>query len=276
MAAVADDALKDGVPKYADALRAFHEGFRAELEALVAALPLAAGMRVLDMACGDGFYTELLRACVGPTGLVVGLDNSLPYLCEAEDGPTLRKPYICGALECMPFERESFDFVWCAQSLYSLPDPVRALELLRPMLRRGGLIGVLENDSMHEVLMPWPVSLELAVRAAERQAMCMESAKPNKYYVGRELSSVLARAGFEPVGLRTQVIDRATPLGAAEEFFVQNYIVRLLDRVGDRLDDHHRQMLQSLGDEQSPQYLLGRRHVTISWMNILAIARRND
>jgi hypothetical protein len=41
-------------------LSAFHEAFAVELEAMLANLPLAPTARVLDLACGDGFYTRRL------------------------------------------------------------------------------------------------------------------------------------------------------------------------------------------------------------------------
>ncbi|HEX4130230.1 MAG TPA: class I SAM-dependent methyltransferase [Pirellulales bacterium] len=261
----------DRAPAYADALKAFHEGFRAELTAIVDSLPLRDGMRVLDMACGDGFYASLLAPRVAPQGMVIGLDSSLPYLRHSREGSG---SYVCGTLERFPLEAESFDFVWCAQSLYSLSEPVAALRRLRGALRPGGTIGVLENDSIHEVLLPWPSELELAVRQAERRALCNQSRRPEKFYVGRELSAVLAEAGFEPMSLRSQVIDRTTPLAPAEHYFMRNYLARLSQRVGPSLDDEHLTELRQLTDPQSPEYLLDRKHVTISWMNILALARR--
>ncbi|HEX3871764.1 MAG TPA: methyltransferase domain-containing protein [Pirellulales bacterium] len=259
------------LPAYADQLQAFHTGFRRELEEIIQSLPLASGMRVLDVACGDGFYTELLARRVGPGGFVLGLDSSLSYLQRAE---THRGAYLCASLDAMPLEPSSFDFVWCAQNLYSVPDPVRALSSLHRTLRPGGMLGVLENDTIHEVLFPWPGRLELAVRAAEYRSLCAETSRPSKFYVGRDLSRVLARAGFEPLALRSQVIDRATPLGSAEAFFVRGYLQRLVERVQPYLDETALAEFMNLAEEDSPNYLLDREHVTISWMNVLAIARR--
>ncbi len=53
-------------------LRAFHQGFAAELQAMVATLPIEAGHRILEVACGDGTYTPWLAQRTGPSGLVVG------------------------------------------------------------------------------------------------------------------------------------------------------------------------------------------------------------
>ena len=261
------------LPGYADQLKAFHDAFRDELTAIVDGLPIAPGMRVLDMACGDGFYTRLLAERLGAQGLVVGLDSSPTYLRFAPEG---RWDYVCGLLERMPFARESFDFIWCAQSLYSLPEPTAALRRLHEMLKPGGMIGVLENDTIHEILLPWDSPLELAVRRAEHAWLTEHHRRPEKFYVGRELSAVLAGAGFEPLSLRSQVIDRQTPLAPAEEYFVASYLQRLAERVQPYLDADVWSELVMLVDERSPRYLLAREHVTFSWMNVLALARRNE
>jgi len=46
-------------------------------------LGLYAGAKVLDVGCGTGLNFPLLRAAVGPTGAVVGVDASAPMLARA-------------------------------------------------------------------------------------------------------------------------------------------------------------------------------------------------
>jgi ubiquinone/menaquinone biosynthesis C-methylase UbiE len=258
------------LPAYASQLDAFHQGFRRELSAMIDSLPLRPGMRVLDVACGSGFYTRLLADRVGPGGMAVGIDSSHEYLQRTPNG---RQVYLCGGLEALPLRPATFDVLLCAQNLYSLPEPVQALERMKSAIRPGGAIAVLEGDTIHEIILPWPARLELAVRSAEHRALCDETKRPARFYVGRELLAVLAEAGFEPSSLRSQVIDRATPLGDAETFFVHAYLQRLGQRVQPYLDATTYDELRTLIDEQSPEYLLRRPHVTISWMNLIAIAR---
>ena len=66
-------------------------------------------------------------------------------------------------LRHLPIPDDSFDLVWCAQSLYSLPDPVDALRRMARAARPGGIVAVFENDEFHHVLLPWPVEVELAL-----------------------------------------------------------------------------------------------------------------
>ena len=49
---------KRSLPAYDQQLSGFHRAFERELEAIVSQLPLGPTARVLDLACGDGFYTR--------------------------------------------------------------------------------------------------------------------------------------------------------------------------------------------------------------------------
>src|SRR5205823_512322 len=85
----------------------------------------------------------------------------------------------------LPFEDQTFDVVWCAQSLYCLPDVDRCLAEMLRVLRMGGTLAVLEDDTLHQILLPWPVDLELMVRAAELRAFEAEDVAPARFYIGR-------------------------------------------------------------------------------------------
>ena len=54
-------------------------------ERTVAALQLQQGQRVLDVGCGTGLSLALLRACVGDTGSVFGLDQSPEMIALARE-----------------------------------------------------------------------------------------------------------------------------------------------------------------------------------------------
>ena len=156
----------------------------------------------------------------------------------------------------MPFPDDTFDFVWCAQSLYSLPEPVVVLGYLARVLRPGGIVAVLENDTMHQVFLPWPVSLELPLRTAELRALSEKTRNPSKYYVGRRLPAVFAEAGLEPLKMATRAIDRQAPFGKAEQALLQSYLEEVGNRVAPYLDASLLQKLRQLSDPESPQHML--------------------
>ncbi len=63
---------------------------------IVERLPLSAGGRVLDMACGDGQYARFLDDRVGPRGIVVGADVAQEYSQIVRDVrlPTNQRAFI--------------------------------------------------------------------------------------------------------------------------------------------------------------------------------------
>jgi SAM-dependent methyltransferase len=236
-------------------------------------------MRVLDVGCGDGFYLGLLASRLSEAGTAIGLDSNDAYLKVAADQPAVADArcgveLVHGELANLPLEPESCDLVWCAQSLYSLPRPVKALKQMSRALRPGGLIAVLENDTLHQVLLPWPSELELALRAAEFKTFTHASMAPDKYYIGRRLPAVFAEAELEPLTFRTQCIDRRAPLDGDLAAFLQAYLKRLAQRVQPHLPPAVASELSQLIDPGDPRYLLHEPHFTMSWLNVLAVGRK--
>ncbi|MBX6315754.1 MAG: class I SAM-dependent methyltransferase, partial [Isosphaeraceae bacterium] len=238
----------EALPDYEPVLAAYHAAFAPELRRMIGALPLKRGDRVLDVACGDGAYTPWLAERVQPDGLVVALDISPAYLAVArrKPAPSKRAGYIAAALERLPFAEGTFDFAWCAQSLFSLPEPVAALQQMARVVRPGGFVAVLEDDALHQLLLPWPIEIELAVRAAELAAFAAESPRPRKYYVGRHLRQVFETAGLVACRRRTWASDRQAPLEDAEKAFLHAYLHDLRDRVADHLGREARAALDAL------------------------------
>jgi ubiquinone/menaquinone biosynthesis C-methylase UbiE len=130
------------LPGYAPTLLAYHRAFERELRDLIAGLPLRPDARVLDLACGDGVYAHWLAERLGEGGRVLAVDLSPAFLelarREIPTGAlTDRVTFAMADLRHLPIPEESFDLVWCAQSLYSLPDPVHALRRMERAARPG-------------------------------------------------------------------------------------------------------------------------------------------
>jgi SAM-dependent methyltransferase len=103
--------------------------------------PSAAGRRVLDLGCADGYLARIL----GEKGCeVVGLDKHVPD----SDAPTRRVKFAQADLDSgIPSWVGSFDYALCADILEHLRDPLRLLIDLRARLAPdGGLIASLPNS----------------------------------------------------------------------------------------------------------------------------------
>jgi SAM-dependent methyltransferase len=80
------------------------------------------GMRVLDLACGDGFYSRLLRSAGARA--VVGVDVSPAMIAlarQAETDAPLGIDYLCADAAALP-ELGQFDLVVAAYLLHYAPD----------------------------------------------------------------------------------------------------------------------------------------------------------
>jgi ubiquinone/menaquinone biosynthesis C-methylase UbiE len=244
----------DALPDYQGLLGAYHRAFAVELQAIVDSLPIAEGDRVLDVACGDGVYSAWLAGRVGKAGVVASVDILPAYLRLTRDqaGGDPRVSPAAAKLEALPFADNAFDLVWCAQSLYSLPEPVEALRQMARVVRPGGVVAILENDTLHHVLLPWPVDVELAVRQAEHDAFERESDEPEKFYVGRRLVEVFRDAGLVRPVEESRATTRQAPLGPDERAFLLEYFRDLAERARPRLNPAMQSKFDTLTTPGSP------------------------
>jgi ubiquinone/menaquinone biosynthesis C-methylase UbiE len=265
-------ATAEKLPDYEPMLADYHRAYAPELRAMVGSLPLGEGDRVLEVACGDGFYARRLAERLGPSGRVVAVDVLPAYLEQAArdtdaagTGPAVG--FVAAALERLPFDDDTFDLVWSAQSLHSLPEPVEAVRRMARVVRPGGVVAVLENDTLHHILLPWPVEVELEVRRAELVGLAEETGQPRKFYVGRELGEVFRRAGLGHCRTRTWATNRQAPLGPAERGFLEKYLADLRDRARPHLDPATRERVDRLCDPSSDAFLLDGPDLTVTCLD---------
>lgn len=237
------------LPSYAAALSAFHRCAGPALHEIVQALPIEKGMRVLDAPCGDGTYLPWLRERAGSSGRVVGADLSPAYLELAKRNAERHGAdveLVRASFDALP---APFDFAWCAHSLYSLPDPATALASLRRALVPGGRLGILENDSFHHWLLPWPIELELAIKRAQLEVLSTTTPHWTKAYVGRNLAPLLREAGFEDIAVRTVSVDHGAPLSDDQRLVLRDYLAGLRKLTWDRLDGTLREAFETFERE---------------------------
>ena len=262
---------KAGLPGYEPMLAAYHRAFAPELRAMLRTLPVGSVARVLDMACGDGAYSKWLA---GYGREVVAVDLRIGYLALARAGsPGARISWACGAIEGLPFPDGTFDLAWCAQSLYSLPDPLAAVRELRRVTRRGGLVAVLEDDTLHRVLLPWPVELELAIRRAEFEELAEREPDTGKFYIARRLRRVFREAGLTSIVSRSFVHERAAPLDTDTRTFLAAYLKDLASRLAGRLHGPIRARFDGLSDAGGERSLTADPDLTVACVDHLVWGR---
>jgi ubiquinone/menaquinone biosynthesis C-methylase UbiE len=177
---------------------------------LVDAARLAAGERVLDLACGTGVVARAAAQRVGPAGHVVGIDLN-PAMIEvaralpAATGAPIE--WLEGSALDIRLKDAGVDVVLCQQGLQFFPDKPVALSEMRRVLDHGGRLALsvwnssgLYNSAVGEALARF-IGNEAAVRfCASRQAPDRE-----------ELHRLATQAGFSAVDVRVSRIDIHLP-----------------------------------------------------------------
>jgi len=119
------------------------------IRSAIQALQLPPGSRGLDAGCGIGLHSPMLAEAVGPTGHVTGLDICPEFLAYAREmaervGLSTRVSFQEGNVNELPFEDDTFDWVWSADCVgYPTAEPVRLLKELARVVKAGGSVAIL-------------------------------------------------------------------------------------------------------------------------------------
>ena len=264
-----------GLPPYATALYAYHQAFKKELIKIVSDSRIPACSVVLDLACGDGGYLNILvesNADIRVTG--IDINDSFVSLAKFNCRFNNRIRVLKGDVGVLPLGNESVDFVWCAQSFYSLPDPALALREVRRVLKKGGRIAILENDIPNHVLIPWPLKLETAFRQAEYEASGEETNGTKRSYVARNLPGICRESGLIPLSIKTYAHNRWYPFTDDEELFFRLYFTSLKERVQPFLSSRLLDQLSELIDPHSDSYLLHLQDSVITCLDHVVMAEK--
>jgi ubiquinone/menaquinone biosynthesis C-methylase UbiE len=117
------------------------------------AAELPCGSRVLEVAPGPGYFAvELARL---GSYHVVGLDVSRSFVRIATGNARaagVEVEFRQGNASSMPFESDSFDFIYCRAAFKNFAEPVEAINEMHRVLRPGGkaVISDLRKDAPHD------------------------------------------------------------------------------------------------------------------------------
>ena len=179
----------------AEYLQTTRAGMWAESREALADLALDSRERVLDVGCGTGELTAVLREETDAT--VVGLDADRELLGHVDP------PRVQGDALSLPFPDDAFDLVVCQALLINLPDPAAAVrEFARVSSDRVAAIepdnGAVSIDSTADS------EAELARRAREFYLGGVET----DVTLGADAADAFEAAGLADVSTRRYVHER--------------------------------------------------------------------
>ncbi|MCB9849084.1 MAG: methyltransferase domain-containing protein [Phycisphaerales bacterium] len=176
--------------------------------ALMDALHLSPGMRVLDVGSGIGDPAIPIAAAIGATGRVQGVDLSPAMVAACRDrarayGLT-NATFQVGAVEEVEFAPGSFDAAVGRFSIIFFPDVAAGLGRLRDALKPGGRIAV-------STWTPPDVNPGFALPSRELRKLVelppSDPTDPGPFRLARdgELAAALSDAGFVDVAVKDVV-----------------------------------------------------------------------
>lgn len=181
------------------------------------------GQHVLDAGCGPGDFLPHLGSLVGASGRVIAIDLAEENVAlaarrvEEWQLPCPVAVHRASLLE-VPYPDDSFDAVWCSNTVQYLDDDALAVALAEfsRVVRPGGTVAVKDLDAHLITARPAdPYLFGDFFRAA--------GASPGyarQLLRTRELYRYLKRAGLTKVRQQTVLIEHHTPLtSAATEFY---------------------------------------------------------
>ena len=171
-----------------------------QARALLAHLPMVAGQRLLDVACGTGIIAREAAYMVGTKGSITGLDLNEGMLVIARQHAPTRSTQLewrLGDAEHLPFANNHFDVVLCQQGLQFFPDKLAALSEMRRVLEPGGWVGLcvwrgIEHSPVHHE------AAKALKRYADTQAVIQMEA-PFAFNDADGLYALMSEAGFAEI-----------------------------------------------------------------------------
>jgi SAM-dependent methyltransferase len=174
--------------------------FAPSTRELYAAAGIGAGCRVLDAGCGVGDGTFLAADLVGPSGCVVGVDQSRPAVGTARHRAALDRrtnvEFRVGDLHTIA-AAEPFDAVVGRQVLLYQAHPAETLRYLAGLVRPGGVMAFQEMDWAARSSAPAPL-LEACLRWHEAAFR----ARGIPLHLGLQLFELFVAAGLPAPRLR--------------------------------------------------------------------------
>jgi len=190
------------------------------------------GSHVLEAGCGIGAQTAIL-AKNSPGAYITSVDISTDSLLRAKSVTRKKKitnvSFLQGDIFHLPFENETFDHIFVCFVLEHLAEPLCALERLRPLLKRGGTITVIEGD--HGSAFFHPDS-----RYAQQAIDCLvylQRRIGGNALIGRQLYPLLADAGFGKVQVSPRMVYADASHPAMAEGFTRLTFTAMVEGVGD-------------------------------------------
>jgi SAM-dependent methyltransferase len=201
---VSDYVLATGAAEL-DRLRLLQEVYGPVTEGALRAAGLRPGMRVVEIGCGTGIMSCWLAEQVGPSGAVLGIDQSAAQVAEARrlasDRGLDNVTFDVAEANAPGAPAGSFDLAYCRLVLMHLPDPLGALRAMRALVKPGGAVVAVEMDVTRWLCDPPSAAVE-RVYALNLQ---LAAKRGENFRIATSLHALFDEAGLDDVDARAEL-----------------------------------------------------------------------
>lgn len=192
---------------------------RSSYEAMLHAVAIQPGWRVLDAGCGSGSFLPLMAELVGPAGHISACDLAPENIARVQEiARTLDVPLTAevGNALNLPYADNSFDAVWNANVVQYLT-PAEVLQMIREFARvvkPGGIVAIKESETT--MLQMHPIDRFVWWRHLEQQTTLLQPGYLNAISLPNRYSD----AGLVAVTQATYVEEIRAPLSDHDHAFL--------------------------------------------------------
>lgn len=231
----------------------------ATMRSAIRSLKFDPGSQGLDIGCGIGNITSLLAESVAPAGHVTGVDISPEMVSYArvvaeKSGLSKQLSFRQGDMNILPFEDDTFDWVWSTDCVgYAPVEPLPLIGELVRVVRPGGRIAILAWSSQQ--LLPGYPTLEARLNATSMGIAPFTKGKSPKKHFLRALGW-FRQLGLEEPNAQTFVGTEHAPLSDDVRAALVSLIEMRWSGVQSELNPEDWAEFQRLCQSESPDFIL--------------------
>lgn len=158
---------------------------------------LKPGLRVLDIGCGTGAITKDIANSVGPTGYVVGIDNTASFVTEGQN--LYAEVQNLELLHCdvLDFDsEEKFDLIVSARTFQWISTIGQAIDKIKTLLKPNGQVSILDYN--HEMI-DWTPKIPQSMQNFYNMFLMWRKDAGMNNRIGFDMVDILEEHGFDQI-----------------------------------------------------------------------------
>lgn len=158
---------------------------------------LRPGLRVLDIGCGTGAITKDIASIVGPTGHVIGIDNTVSFINEGNALFSSVENLELIHSDILDYEvHEKFDLIVSARTFQWISTIERAIDKIKTLLKPNGQVSILDYN--HEAI-SWSPKIPPAMQHFYDLFLMWRKDAGMNNRIGFDMMDILEEHGFSQV-----------------------------------------------------------------------------